>query len=134
MPEINWAALWRQAKEQSILDCERETPSVGFWAVALVNRGPLVPVAIMRIETASEPGEPENDMRGTRSPFLAAFIAGEIVGIDDVRRLLMAAKPIIESEYAFRVADLKYAQRYAPDEAQAQPHKPVDWLQAALPF
>ena len=41
---------------------------------------------------------------------------------------------ITESEYRLRIADLKYARAYAPDEAQANPRKPIDWMQAALPF
>jgi hypothetical protein len=105
-------------------------PQPGYWLMRMVKGGPRVPATICIVHTTREPGEESNLM--DRSPFIAAFIAGDPVSIDDVwhRR----GEPITESEYRFRVADLEYARRYAPDEPQAAPRKKIDLMQAKLPF
>ena len=71
-------------------------------------------------------------MTGTRSPFLAAFVNDEPVDMDRV--WLTKGEPITEAEYAFRVADAKWAAEHAPNEPAAQPHKAVDLRQIPIPF
>lgn len=105
-------------------------PEPGYWLVRLVKGGPRVPAAIRIVHTTREPGEESNRM--DRSPFIAAFIAGDPVSIDDVwhRR----GEPITEADYNFRVADVRWAQQHASDEPQTQPRKKIDLMQAKLPF
>ena len=107
-------------------------PEVGFWTVRYGKSTPRVPAAIMWCETTSEPGEPLNDMQGTRSRFLAAFISGEPVDIDAV--WFRKGTPISEEEYRFLVADAAYARQYAPHEPAAQPTKRVDLGSLKIPF
>lgn len=116
----------------------------GYWLVRARTGprqyGPLVPAAIVRVQTKAEPGEASNAM--DRSPFFAAFVAGEPVSIYSLQqethtfgeRIYRTEKVIDRAEYEFRCADLDYARRYAPDEPQAAPNKTIDLMQAALPF
>ena len=116
----------------------------GYWLVR-ARTGPrqwgaLVPAAIMLVQTKAEPGEPENIM--DRSPFVAAFVAGEPVSIYSLQqethtfgeRIYRTEKVIDRAEHDYRVADLRWAQEHAPDEPQAQPHKTLDLMQAPMPF
>jgi hypothetical protein len=96
----------------------------------MVKGGPRVPAAIYVVHTTAEPGEESNRM--DRSPFIAAFVAGEPVAMDDV--WLHRGEPITEADYNFRVADMRWAQQHAPDEPQAQPRAKIDLMQAKLPF
>ncbi len=105
-------------------------PAPGFWLLRQVKGGPLVPAAIVVLRTTAEPDEPDNIM--DRSPFIAAFIAGEPVGLDDV--WFRRGEAITKREYEFRVADLRWAQQHAPDEPQAQPRKRIDLMTARMPF
>ena len=111
---------------------QTERPEVGFWTVRYGRNTPRVPAAIMWVRTEAEPGEPQNDMVGTRSRFLAAFIAGEPVDIEAVWHRKGA--PISEEEYRFLCADAMYARQYAPHEPAAQPTKRVDLSQLKVPF
>lgn len=107
-------------------------PEVGRWLVRLGKNTPRVPAAIMWVETTAEPGEPQNDMHGTRSPFLAAFIAGEPVGLDEV--WLRRGEPISELEYRFQIADGIHAKAFRPGDPKAEPRKQIDLMQVPLPF
>ena len=107
-------------------------PQPGWWLVKLVKGGPTVAACIRLVLTEFEPDFPQNDMRGTRSPFLAAFVNDEPVDMDRV--WLTKGEPITEAEYAFRVADAKWAAEHAPNEPAAQPHKAVDLRQIPIPF
>ena len=108
------------------------SPEPGYWLVTLAKGGPRVPAAIIRCQTVVDPDFAENRMDGTRSPFLAAFIAGRPAALEEVwhRR----GEVITESEYRFRIADAAWATEHKPDEPIAQPRKPVDWLRAPIPF
>jgi hypothetical protein len=108
------------------------SPQPGCWLIRLTKGGPRVAARIWRVETVVDPDFPENGMVGTRSPFLAAEINGEIVDIDKV--WLVRGEPISEQEYRWRVADAAWAATHAPDEAIANPRKKIDWLQARIPF
>lgn len=104
-------------------------PQPGFWLVRPARGAPLVPAAIMRVLTTHEPGDPSNAME--RSPFLAAFIAGEPVDLDAV--WLRRGEPIGESEYRFRIADLAHAKAWRSGDPLAEPRRAVDW-QTVMPF
>ena len=54
-----------------------DRPEPGFWLVRLAKGAPQVPACIRVVQTLAEPGDPLNLM--DRSPFIAAFIAGEPV-------------------------------------------------------
>lgn len=107
-------------------------PQPGFWLIRTVKGGPRVAACIKIVCTTAEPGQPDNDMHGTRSPFLAAFVLGEPVDLDRV--WLTRGEPITEHEHDFRVRDAAWVRQYRPSEPMAQPHKPIDLLQAPLPF
>lgn len=106
-----------------------DRPEPGFWMIRLVKGGPLVPAAIMRVQTTQDPetGEPME-----RSSFLAAFINGEPVDIDAV--WLTRGTEITEAEYRFRVADAEWARRHAQFDPIANPRRRVDLAAIALPF
>lgn len=107
-----------------------DKPECGYWLVRQIKGGPRTPASIQVVHTLYEPGEAGNRME--RSPFLAAFIAGEPVALDEV--WLRRGDPITKEDYEFRVADLRWSREHAPDEPQANPRKAVDLLQATLPF
>lgn len=104
----------------------------GFWKMRLVRGGPEIPACIRWIHTTHEPGEPNNAME--RSPFLAAFIAGEPVEL--LRVWDWRSDPITEADHNFRVAEAEWARAgahtYARSEPLANPRKPVDWLTCNL--
>ncbi len=72
-------------------------PQPGFWLTTAVKGGPLVPSCIRWIETTAEPGNPDNDMAGTRSPHLAGFILHEAVSVERV--WFHNSRAITEEEY-----------------------------------
>lgn len=109
-----------------------DRPEPGYWLMRLVRNGPRMPAAIFWHETTGEPGEPENTMHGTRPRFLSAMIAGKVVALDDV--WLRRGDTITKAEYDFRVADAEWSRQHALDEPQAQPHKPINYMTAPLPF
>ena len=97
-----------------------DKPEPGYWLVRLVKNGPLVPVAIIRFETRYEPDS------------LAAFIAGQRVELHEVWH--RNGQPITKEDYEFRVVDQAWAKQWAPQEAQAEPEKPIDLMTTPLPF
>jgi hypothetical protein len=107
-------------------------PEVGFWRLRLVKGGPLVAACIRWCETDAEPDEPSNDMAGTRSPFLAAFINDQPVDMDRVWHY--RGEPIDEATYRFMVADAAWAAVHAPADPAARPHERVNIRQLAIPF
>ena len=122
-------------KTTTIADCAHsprrmDAPQPGFWLMRLTKGGPRVPASIQIVHTVFEPGRAGNRME--RSPFLAAFIAGEPVAIEDV--WLRRGETVTKAEHDFRVADLCWARANAPDEPQASPRKRIDLMQAKLPF
>lgn len=102
--------------------------------------GPLCPAAIIVMHTKTEPGAPNNRME--RSPFFAAFFAGEPIDIWSLRpathtagsRIIRLERAIDEAEYRYRCAELAWATRYAPHEPIANPHKALDHLQTPILF
>lgn len=110
-----------------------DRPEPGWWLVRLAGaRSPVTPAAIVRRAVEHEPGNPDNDMRGTRSPALVGFIAGRECHPDDV--WIRDAEPITESEYRYRVADLEWCRKNAPTEPLATPTRRTDWTTAPPPF
>lgn len=102
--------------------------------------GPLVPAAIILIQTDAEPERPDNFME--RSPFYAGFFAGEPVSVWALQQathatgemIIRREREIDRAEYLYRLADLAWAKQHAPDEPAAQPHRAVNLMQARLPF
>ncbi len=122
-------AEWHAIRSRSpVRQMGRPTP--GYWLMRLVSGGPRVPTAIVIVHTTREPGEESNRM--DRSPFIAAFIAGEPVAVDEV--WLRRGEQITEADYRFRVAEAAWCREFAPDEPIAQPRKRIDLMQARLPF
>jgi hypothetical protein len=99
-----------------------DKPEPGYWLVKAVKRGPLIPAAILWLDTRSEPGNPDNLME--RSPHLCGFLAGEPVSPWSIweRRGI----PIDEARYRFEVADGAWAKEHAPQEPKANPRQPID--------
>jgi hypothetical protein len=118
-------------------------PRLGFWLVrerlprkqGEVGRaqwGPLLPAKIERIHTTYEPGEKLNTME--RSPFFAAFVAGEPVSLYSLQqethtagdRIFRVERTIDRAEHDWRVADAAWAREFSPEEPEANPNKAVD--------
>lgn len=99
-----------------------DRPEPGHWAIRLVKGGPEVGACIRWEHTTAEPGRPTNMM--DRSPFLAAYINGEPVALQDVwtRR----GRHITPDEYRHLVTDRQWCATYAPHLPEANPRKPVD--------
>ena len=104
-------------------------PAPGYWLIRLVKNGPPVAASIRWVETTVEPGVPENDMAGTRSRFLVAYINGEPVDIDRV--WLVRGHPIDAAEYRYRCAVTDWAIQHAPETPEATPTKRVDLARIA---
>ncbi len=107
-------------------------PEVGFWRLRLVKGGPLVAACIRWVKTTYEPDEPSNQMAGTRSPFLAAFVNDQPV---DIERVWHSKGEVIDEQtYHFMCADAAWAVTYAPNEPAARPAERVNIRQLAIPF
>lgn len=108
----------------------------GYWLIRLRKGAPLVPARIWLCP--HEPGAPDNIL--DTGPYLAAEVAGDPADPDEVWTHAFADDarpggwPITEAEYRFRLADLRHARDWRPDDPLARPRAKVDWLQAALPF
>lgn len=104
----------------------------GRWLIRLVKGGPYVPAEIRIIETTHEPGRPDNDMTGTRSPFIAAFILGEPASLEEV--WLRRGEEITKQRHDHLVAVARWARRYAPEEPIAEPSHRINRLTSPVPF
>lgn len=111
-----------------------DRPRPGYWLARLVCGGPLTPVAIVPRAVPHEPGNPENIMgEETRSPTLVGLIGERVV--DPVRIWHCSPEQEIdEREFLFRVADLKWLERYAPTDPGGRPFERVDFATAPPPF
>lgn len=107
-------------------------PQAGWWLIRLAKGAPRVAACIRSVQTTHEPGQPDNDMTGTRSPFLAAFVLDEPVDIDRV--WLTRGEVITESEYRYRCADHAWLEKNDPGHPMAAPAEPIDLLTAPVPF
>lgn len=120
------------------------TAITGYWLGRAVSGGPLVPVALQFQAIEHEPGDPSNDMRGTRSPALVGFVAGELVHPEDAWRALglrfeggewmRGHGAITRAEYLYRVELCRWSARHEPTSPHARPREAVDWRVAAIPF
>lgn len=109
-----------------------EAPREGFWRLRMGQGFPYAPARIVMLHTHVEPGEPTNDMTGTRSPHLAAFISGLPVKMADV--WMRRSQAITRAEYDRMMAaitEARRADRYLP---AAVPFKKVDPRQVEIPF
>ena len=107
-------------------------PEVGAWRLRLVKGGPLVGACIRWVETTVDPNFADNDMTGTRSRFLAAFVNDEPVDIERVWHT--KGEPIDEPTYRFMCAEAVWAKAYSPTEPAARPKERVRLGQLAIPF
>lgn len=110
----------------------REDPHPGFWLVRLVKGGPEVAACLRVIETVAEPDNPENDMTGTRSPHLAAFVLDQPVPLERVWD--WRGEPITEAEYRHQCASAEWARLFSPQEPIANPFRKVDLTRLPIPF
>lgn len=123
-------------------------PAPRFFMLRVRRDGPLVPARLRWLD--HEPGVEWNKLdRGRLSTFPAADVAGEEVDPDFlIRDRLMSptdlnpayssshwkyASPITETEYRYQVARVDWARRHKPADPSAQPRRPVDPGQLALP-
>ncbi len=107
-------------------------PRPGFWVLRMGQGFPWCPARIVMAQTMFEPGEPENDMRGTRSPHLCALISGLPVKMEDVweRR----GRVIDRREYDRMMAEIDAARRADVYLPAALPFKKVSLLNVKVPF
>lgn len=115
----------------------------GYWVVRFLvakrRWGPHCPACIIRLQTWHEPGLAENLME--RSPFFAAFVSGEPVGIWDIQasthttgRICRVEREITRGEYERLMLPIyaaRRADRYLP---AALPFQPVRVDQVEIPF
>jgi len=108
-----------------------------------VQWGPLTPAAIIRLQTRHEPGEASNAM--DRSPYYAAFLAGEPIDLIELwalqmstevttRRIIQIDRVLTRREYERllgEIAGARRADRYLP---MAVPFQPVRADQVEIPF
>lgn len=110
---------------------DMNTPEPCHVLIKMVKRGPHVAARIFWCD--HEPGFPDNKLDRWPVPFLAAEIDGRPAAVERVWHAVWEQK-ITESEYRFRVADSEHAKRWRPNEAIAQPTKPVDLRSLPIPF
>ena len=110
-----------------------DRPRPGFWLARLTRGGPLAPVAIVFRAVEHEPGDPLNDMTGTRSPTLVGLIGARVV---EPARIWHCSpeREIDETEFLFRAADLEWLERYAHDDPAARPFERVDHMRTPPQF
>lgn len=111
-----------------------QRPQVGQWLTKLVKGGPEIAVAIEMRSVEHEPGEPDNDMRGSRSPTMVGIVEGKVVDPWAVWRMSLYGRAIARAEYEFRVANAAWAREHAPNEPIANPRTRVDLMKVALPW
>lgn len=99
-------------------------PEPGHWRLKWRPGAPWVPARIFWVETVTDPDFPENDMRGTRSRYLAAEINGRPVSIDEV--WLRKRQFISAQEYAYMIRVRDWAETHAPEVPEANPYEAVD--------
>lgn len=105
-------------------------PKTGYWLMRAVKKGPEVPASIQWETTTHEPGNPDNLME--RSPILTARINGDLVSWDRVWN--WNKREIPKAEHDYRMALAAWASAHDPRAPAANPRKPIDLMQAPLPF
>lgn len=106
-----------------------------FRTVRLVKQGPLCPSVIMWLHTLYEPGEPSNSM--DRSPFIAAYLSGELFDGPPARLYTMGragTEHISRAEYMRAVAEISSNRRANRFDPRCFPFDPVAVDQIPLPF
>ena len=109
-----------------------DDPAPGYWLVRCCPTCPWVPAAIIRHELRHEPGVPDNDMRGTRSPFLGAYISGQPVGLGEV--WMRRGRDISRVAYEQLLVEIRTNLRANRYEPRAAPRTPVKLEQIPIPF
>ena len=111
-----------------------DAPESGYWLIRVVKSGPVVPA---RIWTGREPeheGLPIDLWPNSETRILGIFaeIAGKPVDVDRVWHSKGVA--ITKEEFAFRMADHRWAATHAPHLPEAQPEKPIRVADVPVPF
>lgn len=111
-----------------------DRPRPGYWLARVVRNGPLVPVAIVKRAVPHEPGREWNVMgEETRSPTLVGMIGDEIVGPERIWHC-SPEREIDATEFEFRRAELRWLERYRPDDPAGRPFEQVDPMTVPLQF
>jgi hypothetical protein len=129
----NYGRLFRQAVAESVRDYYREHRELlieGYWLLRLRKRAPWIPARTYW--THSEPGNADNLLDRWPLPFLAGEIAGDVAdpldifGAGERTPLTPRGGLTIEQEYRYRVADMRHAKHYRPEDPLANPRRAVD--------
>jgi hypothetical protein len=112
-----------------------DDPRPGFFQLRLVKGGPFVAARIWRecpwVDPSSD-AHPEDWCRPLDRPRpLQAEIDGKPA---EVERVWTGGRRIAASEFFYRVELGRWARAYAPEEPEANPHRPVDIRTIAIPF
>ncbi len=97
-------------------------PEPGFWLVRKHRKGAWCPAAILRLKTEFEPGSRENNFM-ERSPFLAAFISGEVVALEDVWH--SRGRRITQIEYWRAVDEIEKAKARGDYDPRSHPFRAI---------
>lgn len=117
-------AWWREAL--AIPEYERrrtpipDEPQAGYFQRRLVKGGIMVPCRIWLHQEVGPDGELLDD------EVLRCEVNGEPADPDEAWSYLCSA-PISEAEFKYLTARGAWAGHYAPNEAAAQPRRPIDW-------
>lgn len=109
-----------------------EAPVPGCWLVRLVRHGPWCPAMITVLQTSHEPGVPDNDMRGTRSPHLVGLISGQVEAWSKIWET--RGRVISRSEYDAALAEMREALRTNTYDPRWNPRKAVKLEALPIPF
>ena len=128
-----YSRLFAAAVSENVRDYYAENRHLliaGYWLIAKRKRLPLIPARSYWTDT--EPGDPDNPRDRWPPLILAGEIAGEVADPLDIfcareRHPLMPRGGLtIAAEYAYRVADMRHARLYRPEDPIAQPRRAVD--------
>ena len=106
-----------------------DQPRPCMMAIRLARSAPEVAARIYWAHTTRDPVSGDYL---DRSPHLAAEINGEPA--DPIQVWTTRGRSIGADEYAFLLADRKWAAEHAPELPEANPRKPVILAELAIPF
>jgi hypothetical protein len=121
--------------QRMMLEALHRSPGGLFKLVRMVKKGPICPAAIFWTQTEVEPGNPENEMVGTRSPMIVGYASLEYV--DPVRLFATGGAGsglLTRAAYDRMIAELRAdyrANRYNP---KLVPFKEVKVNAVQIPF
>ena len=143
----NWRSIGEVAKTLTVPGSwVAAAPAIipGYWLVRVrLGRrqyGPMTPAAIIRLHTRTEPGEADNPM--DRSPFYAAFLAGEPIDIWSIqfsahtagKHIIRTEREITRREYDRMMAEIAEARRQNRYLPMAVPFQAPSIRDMEIPF